>query len=85
MSKSNGNGDGSVSWKWLRGVLVLVVLSLVGWIATNTVAAVQRNEGRILTTREQVAGFQEAIKGIAEDIREIKESIQDIQDKMPTP
>ena len=82
MTKINGNG---VSWKWLGGIVAVAILSMGGWIATSTTAAICRNEMRILGNCERVAGIEGAIKGMATSITEIKTDIRGIRNKLAAP
>jgi hypothetical protein len=55
MDAMNGNGNGGPSWKWITGVLLGIILSLIGgmliWIAT-TVQALSANVPRLTAQME---------------------------------
>lgn len=86
-AKATDEGEiGSVTWKWITGVLATLAMGLFAWSATMALSTYQdtlrETRGDVVENRK--AG-QENAKNIAEmrgDVKAIRDTVTDIRDEL---
>lgn len=68
---ANGNNETFISWRWLVGILVLIVLSVVGFVVSDTRCAIDDATKEIKILQEKKLDKELYYR----DIKDIKDNL----------
>ena len=86
---SNGNGGGSLTFKWLVAILILIIFSVTGIIVADTKTSIREARDLAVTNHRANLTKIECLERdkmdkdlYYRDLRDIKDSLKNINEKL---